>query len=193
MRLWVYLSEIPLMILLAVCWGVNDKVEGILKLYPLIIFLAAFIIFLAVYFFRMMEISWEEIRDIGLFSAKDDAMINKGKRLSITMLSRGRLKIELIGHDGEYAGFDWLKPEDGEPSDIALYRGNAYGGRGAVKRILSYFGADESDFDAILRGEGFSREYEYSGVESDTVDGCVHITVSINETLASTGVPITKV
>ena len=40
MRPWVYLIEIPLMILLAMCWSINGQVEGLLKLYPLIIVLA---------------------------------------------------------------------------------------------------------------------------------------------------------
>ena len=192
MRLWVYLIEIPLMFLLMVCWNMNDKVEGLLKLYPLMIALAAFIVFLAVYFFRVVEISWEEIRDIGLFSAKDDAVINKGKKLSIKLLSRGRIKLELIGHDGEYAGFDWMKPEDGEPSDIALYRGNAYGGKGALRKILTYFGADAEDASAILNGGKFAKNYEYSSVTSEKFEEYLEVTITINETLARTGVPIRK-
>ena len=192
MRPWVYLTEIPLMILLVICWNTSELVGGLVGLWPLIIFLMAMIIFLSIYFFRLVEVSWEEIRDIGRFTKGDSAVINEGRTLNIKLLSRGRIKLTLMGHDGEYAGFDWMKPEDGEPQDIAMYRGNAYGGERAAKRLLLYFGADEADFAGIF-GEGrCEREYEFASVVATGEDDGRLISIRINRTLTRDGVPIEK-
>lgn len=190
MRPWIYIIELPLMLLLVICWNMNSEVDGLLKLYPLIIALMALIIFLAVYLFRLVELSWEEIRDIGLFSRRDNAIVNKGKVLNLKLLSRGRIKITLIGNDGEYAGFDWLKPEEGEPSNIALYRGNAYGGKAAAKRILKYFGVAEDEMALVLGDEDFSAEYQYTSVSTSHPEDGLEINISINETLLNSGVPM---
>ena len=190
MRPWVYLVELPIMALLVVCWRMNDEVDGLLKLYPLIIALAALIIFLAFYFFRLVEISWEEIRDIGLFTRRDEAVINKGTALSITLPKRGKMKIILLGDRGA-AGFDWIKPGE-KTHELPMYRGNAYGGAGAVAAILRYFGAGEGDIDTIIKGYAVSFTYKYSKVSAkDTEDGR-EIRIDITETLSVTGVPIKK-
>ena len=58
MRLWVFLTEIPLIILLLVCKNVNEGMDELFGLWPLMIALGALIVFLAVYFFRLVSVSW---------------------------------------------------------------------------------------------------------------------------------------
>ncbi len=184
-RAWVLWTELPLMLLLVISLNLNQNVGTLMKLYPLIIALIAGILFIPFYFFRLVSISYEEIRHIGYFTPRDSALINEGKVLRIKMLSRGRLKIYLIGHDGEYAGFDWLKPEDGEPSDITMFRGKAFGGRRAVCRVLSYFGVEKDDQELILTDDGFCRDYENVTVSTRHAEDGNEIDIRINVTLSS--------
>ena len=142
-RLAVFWTEIPLVGFLVLSIIFNKYSEGLFKLYPLIVVLSAAVVFCFIYFFRLIRISYDEIRYIGIFSGRDKAMINEGKTLIIKQKRRGRFGIILFGHDG-FADYDWLKKEDGEaPVDIALFRGRGYGGNGAVGRILRYFGVDK--------------------------------------------------
>ena len=134
--------------------------------------------------------AWEEIRDIGLFTRRDEAVINKGTALSITLPKRGKMKIILLGDRGA-AGFDWIKPGE-KTHELPMYRGNAYGGAKAVAAILRYFGAGEGDIDTIIKGYAVSFTYKYSKVSAkDTEDGR-EIRIDITETLSVTGVPIKK-
>lgn len=191
MRLWVFLTEIPLIILLLVCKNVNEGMEELFGLWPLMIALGALIVFLAVYFFRLVSVSWEEITDIGLFTRKDSSIIDAGKALVITLAPKGPIKLTLLGKVGEDALFDWTSEEDRDV-EIALYRGNAYGGRRAAKRLLTYFGAAEGDIDAILGGEDVSIGYLYSAVRASTTGAGREIRIEINETLLANGTPLTK-
>ena len=190
MRLWAFLIEVPLMALLMICWNMNEQVDELLKLYPLIIALAAGIIFMAVYLFRLVEISWEEIRDIGLFTRRDSGLISKGRVLELRLKAHGLVSITLMGHDGEYAGFDWMRPDDGAPADIALYRGNAYGGKRAILKLLRYFGADESQAAGLVGMEIQTADFEYASATSSREDDSLFIRISINETLTANGTPL---
>ena len=190
MRLWAFLIEIPLMTLLMICWNMNSEVDELLGLYPLIIALAGGIIFLAVYLFRLVEVSWEEIRDIGLFTRRDSGLISKGRTIELRLKAHGVVGITLMGHDSEYAGFDWLRPEDGAPSDIALYRGNAYGGKSAIKKLLCYFGASADDASALVEMNSTSAEFEYASAVASREDDILLIKIHINATLMANGTPI---
>ena len=158
-RLWVFWVELPLAFLLYVAIRHNDSVPSLVKLYPLIIMAIAAMIFAIIYFFRIMKLSYAEIRYIGLFTSRDSAMINAGKRLIIKRFKRGKLGFILMGHD-EMAGFDWLKPEDEEEhKEIALFRGKAFGGDKAISRILRTYGVKSADIPKILNEDGYSKSY----------------------------------
>ena len=158
-RLWVFWVEIPLAFLLYVACKHNESVPVLLKLYPLIIADIAAMIFAVIFFFRILKLSYSEIKYIGLFTSRDSAMINEGKRLVIKRFSHGRLGFVLMGHD-EMAGFDWLKPGDEDASaEIALFRGKAFGGDGAIRRILRTYGVKAADVEYILTEDGFCSSY----------------------------------
>ena len=94
-KLRVYLLELPLLLLLAICYHYNDEMDNLFKLYPLMVFLVLLIIFIIIYFFRYLSISFESIENHGLFSNRDRALINKdkqktnGNRWSFILLKKG--------------------------------------------------------------------------------------------------------
>ena len=85
-RIAVYLTELPVLILLWTAMRYNDRSEEIFKLYPLIVILSLAVIFILVYFFRLISVSRDEIRYLGIFSSRDSALITEGKTLVIKLL-----------------------------------------------------------------------------------------------------------
>ena len=120
---------------------------------------------------------------MGLFSAKDRAVINKGKTLIVTMKKHSRLSVELFGNDGTLPALDWLKEENYQGMDIYLYRGRAIGGKGAVKRILSIFDISPDDYSAIFSNDSFSAEYEYASVTAEKREDIRIIKIKVTETV----------
>ena len=153
-KLWVYLTEIPVLILLWVAISSNHLSNDIFKYYPLIIFLCLAVIFIMVYFFRMISISTDEIRYHGLFSSRDSAFIKENRTLVIKLKPNRNIGLELYGDAGVEPPFDWMKSEDAIHRDICLFRGRANGGAGTARRILRYFGVPEDKLEGIAE-EGF--------------------------------------
>jgi hypothetical protein len=175
-RLWVYLTEIPVMILLWVTLSYNGESDDVFKFYPLIIFLSAAIIFIFVYFFRVISISCDEIRFHGLFSSKDSALISEGKTLALELSKAKTLKIMLFEDAGKEPAFEWMKAEDVIHRDICMFRGRAIGGAGTAKKILRFYGVpEESAKDVTLNG--FS--YEDENVKISTLNDGELATIKI--------------
>ncbi len=158
-RLRVFLIELPPILLLIPSIFFNRHVDTLMKLYPLIISMSLLIIFIAIYFFRGMIINNEEVRCIGLFSSKEQAAIKKGRHLLITIIKKGRLRIELYGEntDGD-SNYAWLKNE--KPSEINLFRCKVNGRLGTVHRILRYFEAESDTADSLLNKDSYTEELE---------------------------------
>ena len=182
-RWWVFLLNLPFAFLLGVSIGYNSYSEHLFKLYPLIIFLILFIVFLNIYFFRVIEISYDAIKYHGLFSSRDSSNITLGNTLKLTRERFGKWKIVLHGHDGCHADFDWITDEDAElpPQDITLFRGRLYCGSGDVKRILRYFGVGKSDFSKIFKSEGYSATYENVTVSTLKTDVGFEIDITVDK------------
>lgn len=156
----------PMVVLLYLCVHFNDAADTLLKLYPLMIFAILAIIFTLVYLFRVVELSYSEIKYIGLFSSRDSAIITEGKTLVIDMLEKKKISIKLYGNEGYNPEIRWLQNEDGSVSDICLFRGKTYGNEAPVIRILSYFGVSSEDFDVIFTTDGFEKQYKNVTVTS---------------------------
>ena len=193
-RPWVFLLNIPFAFLLGVSIAYNNAAQNLFKLYPLIIFLSLFIVFLNIYFFRIIELSYEKIRYIGLFTSRDDSFITEGNTLKITRERLGKLKVILYGHDGIHAAFDWKTDEDPDeaPEDITLFRGHVYGGRLTMKRIFSYFGVSREDFKEILSTEGFYKDYENVTVSTLKTDAGFEVDIKINVIVAESDEAIAR-
>ena len=180
-KAWLYLCEIPLAVLLALAFYYNPSIETNFKLIPLIIVLICTMIFFFVYFFRIIVISFEEVRSRGPFSSRDSAVINKDKTLILTMLSYSNLKVELYGNDGLPPMIEGLK---GEPSiDIYLFRGRAIGGKRRVSSILRYFGVSESDIKDALSQDTFTGEYEFVSLTAEKREDIRELRLKFKETV----------
>lgn len=150
-RLRFFWVLIPMTVLMCIALAFNGYADGLLKFYPLIVFLGACIIFTFVFLFRVVGIGFDEVRTIGLFSSRERAIINEGKTLTVTLLPKRKLLIELFGNDGVLAELDWLtKNDDGTVDDINLFRAKAVGGIKSVRRILKFFGLSQNDISGLL-------------------------------------------
>ena len=181
-KLGIYWIEIPPIILLIPTIIYNNAVDTVFKLYPLMCALSALIVFFALYFFKAVSISYEEIRSIALFSSRDKATIKEDRSLVITLLKKKRIKVELFGKndDGEQA-YAWLRNE--EPSEINLFRAKINGGARQVKKILRYFKTDEDKIDEIITNEGALFSSDEIDVSSGLKDGFREIKIYFKKTV----------
>ena len=106
-----FLVATPLVLVMAAAIRLNDAVDTLVKLYPLIIACGAGIIFTFIYFFRGITVSKDEVRYIGVFSSRDSAVINEGKTLILTLKAKNKVAIDLYGNNGVNAELDWLRGE----------------------------------------------------------------------------------
>lgn len=158
-RLRFFWVVIPMLALMYLALVYNDSAENQLKFYPLIVFLGGAVIFTFVYLFRMVGVAFDEVRTVGLFSSRERVMINEGKTLSVTLLPKKKLKVELFGNDGVLAELDWLVPnEDGTIPDINLFRAKALGSKRSALGIIKFYGVNDHELASkLLCG---SEEYE---------------------------------
>ena len=182
-RLRTYWVLAPMMLLLYLSVHFNSAADNLLKLYPLIVFSILAIIFTMVYLFRVVEISYGEIKYIGLFSSRDSAIITEGKTIVIDMLEKNKISIKLYGNEGFNPDIKWLQNEDGTVSDICLFRGKTYGKIAPVIRILNYFGVKSEDYDAIFTTDDFKKQYKNVTVSSLTVLEHKQIRIQMDKTV----------
>lgn len=154
---WVLL---PMAIVLSLSLRFNSTADGLLKLYPLIVFSIGCIIFTFIYYFRFVAISYSEIKYVGKFTSRDSATINEGKTLVLELLEKSRLSIQLYGNEGYNPEIKWLTNAEGEGGDICLFRSKVFGGEGMAALILGHFGTEDADLDAIFSTEPFKKSYE---------------------------------
>lgn len=146
-NLALYLTEIPVLALLAIVISVHDTSTSIVKFYPLEIVLGAVAILIVIFFFRAVLISKDEIREIGRFSSRDKATIEEGKELVFTLASKKRLMIELYEHTSDAPALPWAKDVSG---DINLFRARTRGNLKTVKRVLLCFGITVTQAEFLL-------------------------------------------
>ncbi len=142
-KLKVYLIELPLVIMLGLAIHYNGDSTETFRFYPLIIMLALGILFIAVYFFRGVYITSDEISDVGFFSARESELIKKNSTVMITVRGKGKLNVDVWSHSDEPA-FDWMKKDSDVTRDVRIYHSVALGGKKTAAKILSFFGVDEA-------------------------------------------------
>ena len=177
-----FLTLIPPIILLIISIANNGNSDGLLKLYPLIIFSIVAIALIFAYFFRFITISTEEIRMHGLFSSRDSAIINEKKSLIFTIRSRKRMKVTLFGNNGLPA-FNWAQGDDYTPIDIDLFREKAVGSRRAITRVLRYFGVSDEDCRKIFSSDSFEKDYDGFILKKETLEKQKQITIYFTKTI----------
>ena len=179
----MYLTEVPPIVLFIIALRYNKYSESLAGFYPLMIFLGLVTVFIFIYLFRMISLSFEEIRYHGRFSSRDRAEINEGKELIITLLPKRRFKIELFGNDGTLPEYSWINQETGKPIDIFLFRGKAIGAKRKVISILRYFGVDEDGAELVFENEEYSADYELVSLNSKIEEEKTTVRLKIKQTV----------
>ncbi len=180
-RLRYFLTEIPPILLLIISIKYNLRVDTVMKLYPLIIVLSGIIIFIGLYFFRGVKINFEEIKCIGPFSSRECSVINEGKTLHISILPKRKIELELYGENDDFETYAWLKNEDS--AEINLFRAKALGSSGAIRKILSYFGAENEEIEKALTEDYFSADHEKITLTSEIIDNKKTFKIYFKETV----------
>ncbi len=175
---WYYLIELPLILLLIICFKYNNDVKSVFKLYPLIIALILGIVFIFIYFLRFLKITYEEVRTQGWFSTHDSALIVKDKRLALTLFKHNRIRVELFG-----PATDLMYENDYKVSELNLFRARANGGVRTAKKILAYFDVSADDFENIFGKECFTAEYENVSLKSEIINENRTVSIKFKETL----------
>ena len=180
----MFLTELPILALLALAIIFNDSADGLLKLYPLIITSAAIAVFIFIFFFRVISLSNEEIRIIGRFTSRESAIINEGKRLVLTLDSRGRLKLELFEDDGVLPELDFLKNDpDYKPQGLNLFRERAVFGEHSLRRVLRYLEVSDSDIGAILSSDTYECTTPSLNIKSSVEGEVLCVGIEFTETV----------
>ncbi len=180
-KIWYFITEIPLLLFLYIACYYNFRSDNPWKLIPLILVIFATIVFIAIYFFRYISISYREIRYHGLFSSRDSAIINKDKTLIITMRRGSNISIELYGNDGRpplYAGIN-----SNTSVDIYLFRGRAIGRKRAVSSLLRFFEINEDSINKALLDDEFSYDTENISLSAKKIEDIREIRIKFKETL----------
>lgn len=144
----VYLTEIPVLALLAIVISVHDSAPSIVKFYPLEIVLGGVALLILLFFFRAVQISRDEIREIGRFSSRDKATIEEGKILVFTLARKKHLTVELYERSDAAPALPWAGDVSGETN---LFRARTRGNIKAVHRTLLCFGVSPEEADAVLK------------------------------------------
>ena len=180
---YMYLCEIPVLYVIYLCIKHNEDVDIPVKLYPLIIALVACAIFMFIYLYRIIEISYTEIKAVGPYSSKEKALINEGKTLTLTMLSRNRVKLELSGVDEQLPALDWAKNEDYTSIEVNLFRDRTVGGKSTVRRTLKFFDVPSEDINSLLIEEKFEKSYELFDLSAKHLEDVRTIKIKFTKTV----------
>ncbi len=178
----VYLIEFPILAILWIAIKFNKFSENTFKFYPLIFVSAFFVIFTAVYFFRAISISNDEIRCLGVFSSKDNALIAENKTLVISLHPHFNMKLELYTDAAESPAFEWMKASDVAHRDVCVFRAGAVGTKRSAIKILEYFSVPKED--AInCSTDGFNYENDNIKVESFSENETLKIKIKFKTTI----------
>ena len=140
-------------------------------------------VFIVIFYFRVITISNQEIRIHGFFSSKDRAFINKGRTVKMTILKKRKIKFELFSIEQKPA-YDWMKTEDYIPQEICLFRATSAGGARSVKLALKFFGTDATDIEKLFADAPYENQLTYTTVFSNVNDdGLREISIRFDKTV----------
>lgn len=179
----MYLTELPILYMLYIAIKHNGGVDGPVKLYPLIFALIGGAVFILIYLFRIITISTDMIKAEGPYSSKEKALITEGKTLVLTLLSRGRIKVELFGVDEKPPLLSWTQTEEYEKIEVNLFRDRAVGGANSVRRVLKYFNVPDEDIKEALVNDSFSSSYPTLDLLSERREDIREIKIKFTETI----------
>ena len=177
----MFLTELPAIFFLVLAILFNDDSEELMKLYPLIVLLSAIIIFIFIYLFRGVIIRYDEVRTIGIFSSREQLVLNKDKTLVLTLQPKNFIVVEVFGEGKNFETYAWLKSEDAR--EINLFRAKAYGNENSLKAVLRQFDVDDDIIDVLVEKDGERVELEKLILSSNTVHDGKSIRIFFKETI----------
>ena len=181
-KLYVYLIEAPLILVLYGALKYNGEMTNLVKLYPLIVASILGIIFVLLYFFNAVILTSAKIKQFGLFSSRDSAIIKKDTSLSLTYLKNGNMRIELFALQKESA-LEWVDRDSYVPTEANVFRERIIGKNGTARRVLKFFGLDKSDIDRLIYSENASVKTDEMIFTADVFEDKKRITVKFLQTV----------
>ena len=181
-KIYVYWVEIPLIMILIGAIKFNSTSESLLRLYPLIITSALAIVFVILYFFNAVLLSYSKIKKFGLFSSKSSAIINKGKTLVLTYLPKRKICVELYELQSKPA-LEWINNDDFTPVEANIFRERIIGSNGAAKRILKFFGVNNEEISELISKDEATIECRDFTLKSDVFEEKKRIHIKFKTTI----------
>ena len=166
---WRYfLTELPLLLVLAIALYYNGRMTTVVRLYPMIVVFCGLILFDFLYFFRLVRFSYEDVRTVGRYSSRDKVLLVKDKTLVLTVLPHHKLRVEVIGCDEGTPTLAFIKDEDAQP--FCQLRCKAVGGKASVLRLLSFYKIEGIDTAALFAQPPYSLATPMGTLTASTVN-----------------------
>ena len=176
-----YLNLLPSVAIMILAIIFNNKADGLLKLWPLIIFMGGITVFLGLFLLRILYISVEDIRMIGPFTSRDKSVIKKGTTLVLTAREDGKVKVELMDDEGGSPVFDWMK--ESRQKDVCLFRETVWGGIGAIEWVLKFFKVGDAQIEKLITEKSYSEALESFTVSCNRGENTREVKISFTATL----------
>ena len=181
-KLYVYLVELPLILVLIGALKYNESSKELLGLYPLIAVSAIAIIFVLLYFFNAVIITNAKIKQFGLFSSRDTALINKDRTLVLTYLPHRKMRVELFALQNKPA-LEWINEDDYVPSEANVFRERVIGSNLTARRVLKFFGATNEEISTLLENGTAKLDSGDIIFSTDICEDRKRILIKFNETV----------
>lgn len=167
-RLWYFLTEIPLILLLCITIANHDSSTELLKLYPLEIVTACGMALTFLYFFRTATLTPLAIKKFGVFSEREEHSFSVGERLVLLLDERGYLHITVEGED-DAPTLSWCKSDRRHRT---LFRTRVIFAHSSAASVLSLFLLNHAEADAALSAGDYHYQNEsVSIIGEDTEHG----------------------
>ena len=181
-KIYVYLIELPLILVLIGAIRFNGVVTNLFGLYPLIVCSILAIIFVLIYFFNPVMISYSRIKQFGVFSSRDSAIITKDTTLILTYFPRRKIRIELFAVQ-EKPALEFMSGENYTPQKVNVFRERVIGRDFTAMRVLKFFGLEKSRAKELISSDKMTFNTEEIEFSTDIFEGRKIISINFLKTI----------
>ena len=181
-KLYVYLIELPIILVLYGALKYNSEMTNLVRLYPLIVAAILGIIFVLIYFFNAVIITDARIKQFGVFSSRDSAIIKKDTTLRLTYLKNGNMRVELFAMQNE-SSLSCLNGESYVPTEANVFRERVIGKNTTARRVLKFFGVEKEHIDALIYSDLEKIETENFTLSTDVFEDKKEIKIKFKKTV----------
>ena len=177
---WYFLVSLPPLFVFVLCLIFHSRADGKLGLIPLALAMVGVVVFTVLFFLRTVKITNEELRETGIFSGGERMDLLLGRELILVRYPHGNLGVYLYGEDNSEEQF-WLLCE--KPKAHVLMRARAIGASRSIGRVLTFFGVDADQIEALSSTEGLSYEGEFVNVVTQSENENLVVRIQIKKQL----------